>query len=70
MWSFFAKHRSLCLLYPLFPIVYYRANVGSSVLSSLLIELLHCRDGSLSSLSSKFNMADISSMIDFICTFE
>jgi len=47
---------------------YYRANVSSSALLSSLIELLQCRDGSLSLSSSEFNMARISSMIDYICT--
>jgi len=43
---------------------FYRANVGSSSLLFSLIELLQCRDGSLSLSSSEFNVADISSMID------
>ena len=47
---------------------YFRANTDSSVLLSPLIELLQCRDGSLSLSSGDFNMADISSMIDSICT--
>jgi len=46
----------------------FRVNVGSSVLASPLIELLQCRDGSLSLSSSDFNMSDVSSMIDCICT--
>jgi hypothetical protein len=49
---------------------YCCANVGSSVSLSPLIELLQCRDGSPSLPSSEFNMADISSIIDFICTSE
>jgi hypothetical protein len=49
---------------------YYRANVDSSVLLPPLIELLQCRNGSASLSSSEFNMVDISSMIDFICTSE
>jgi hypothetical protein len=47
---------------------YFRANTDISVLLYPLIELLHCRDGSLSLSSGDFNMADISSMIDSICT--
>jgi len=47
---------------------YFRANVYNSVLASPLIELLQCRDGSSSLSSSGFNMADVSSMIDCICT--
>jgi len=34
---------------------YYRANVGSSALLCSKIELLQCRDGSLSLSSSEFN---------------
>jgi len=37
---------------------YCRANVGSSALLSSLIELLQCRDGSLSLSSSAFNIVD------------
>jgi len=47
---------------------YFRANVYNSVLASPLIELLQCRDGSSSLSSSGFNKADVSSMIDCICT--
>jgi len=47
---------------------YYHANVGSSALLFSLIELLQCRDGSLSLSCSVFNMADISSMVDSLCT--
>jgi len=47
---------------------YYTKRIGSSALLSPLIELLLCRDGSLSLSSSEFIMADISSMIDYICT--
>jgi len=47
----------------------FRVSVGSSVLASPLIELLQCRDGSLSLSSSDFNMSDVSSIIDCICTY-
>jgi hypothetical protein len=47
---------------------YYRANTDSSTVLSQLIELLQCRDGSLSLSSGEFSTADISSMIDFLCT--
>jgi len=44
--------------------------VGSSAILSSLIELLQCRDGSLSLSSSEFNKADKLSMIDSVCTFQ
>jgi len=47
---------------------YYRTNEGSSALISSLFELLQCRDVSLSLSSREFSTADISSMIDYICT--
>jgi len=47
---------------------YYRTNEGRVALLSSLFELLQCRDGSLSSSISEFSMADILSMIDYICT--
>jgi len=49
---------------------YCRANVNSSAFLSSLIEFVQCRprDGSLSLSSSEFNMAEISSMINYICT--
>ena len=49
---------------------YVRANTDSSVLSLIhpLIELLKCRDGSLNLSSDVFCLADISSMINSLCT--
>ena len=49
---------------------YVRANTDSSVSSLLhpLIELLKCRDGSLNLSSDVFCSADISSMINSLCT--
>ena len=47
---------------------HFRADIGSLVLLSPLIELLQCRDGSVSLSSSDFNMADKSLMIDSLCT--
>jgi len=47
---------------------YYRTNEGSLALLSSLIQLLQYREDSLSLSSSEFNMADISSMIDSMCT--
>jgi len=47
---------------------YYHTNEGSSALLPSLFELLQCIDGSLSLSSSEFNRADISSMIDSVCT--
>ena len=49
---------------------YVSANTDSSVLSLLhpLIELLQCRDGYLNSSSDDFCMADISFMINSLCT--
>ena len=52
----------------IFTVTFVQAHAGSSVLLSPLIELVQWIDGSVSFSSSEFSMADISSMIDLICT--
>jgi hypothetical protein len=37
-------------------------------ISALLLELLQCRDGSLTLSNDNFNTTDIAAMIDFLCT--
>ena len=37
-------------------------------ISALLLELLQCRDGSLTLSNDDFNTTDITAMIDFLCT--
>jgi hypothetical protein len=38
-------------------------------INALLFELLQCRDGSCSLSNKNFNNADITSMIDILCTY-
>ena len=47
---------------------HFYANSDSSILLGPLIELLQCRDGYLSLSNDLFSYADVSSMIDSLCT--
>jgi hypothetical protein len=47
---------------------HFNANTDHSVLLAPLIELLQCRDDFSSLSNNFFSSADITSMIDFLCT--
>jgi hypothetical protein len=44
------------------------ASEDNSIVVTLLAELLQCRDGALSSSGDNFNMSDVTTMIDLLCT--
>jgi hypothetical protein len=44
------------------------ASQVESDISAILLELLQCRDGSLTLSNDNFNVTDIAAMIDFLCT--
>jgi hypothetical protein len=47
---------------------YCVASEDNSIIITLLVELLQCRDGALSLSDNKFNMSDVTTMIDLLCT--
>ena len=47
---------------------YCVASEDNSIVTSLLAELLQCRDGTLSLSDNNFDMSDVTTMIDLLCT--
>ena len=47
---------------------YCVASENNSIIITLLVELLQCRNGALSLSDNNFNMSDVTTMIDLLCT--